>query len=167
MYPRFSCLVPLIYLLSQVVSCVSVFLGYPFLNVSSVFLFGPFSLITFTGCVLCVRVSMLSVLECTLGFPVWSLWFTYFHRLCLVCPCFWVNRSWMYPWFSSMVPLVYLLSQVVSLVSVFLCFPFLNVPSVFLFGPFSLLTFTGCVLCVRVSGLSVLECTLGFPVWSL
>ena len=73
MYPRFSCLVPLVYLLSQVVSCVSVFLGYPFLNVASVFLFGPFSLLTFTGCVLRVRVSELSVLECTLGFPVWSL----------------------------------------------------------------------------------------------
>jgi hypothetical protein len=52
-------------------------------------------------------------------------------------------------------------------VSVFLGYLFLNVPSVFLFGPFSLLTFTGCVLRVRVSGLSVLECTLGFPVWSL
>ena len=73
MYPRFSCLVPLVYLLSQVVSCVSVFLCYPFLNVSSVFLFGPFSLLTFTGCVLCVGVSGLSVLECTLGFLVWSL----------------------------------------------------------------------------------------------
>ena len=104
MYPQFSCLVPLVYLLSQVVSCVSVFLGYPFLNVSLVFLFGPFSL---------------------------------------------------------------LLSQVASCVSVFLCYPFLNVSSLFLFGPFSLLTFTGCVLRVRVSGLSVLECTLGFPVWSL
>ena len=66
-----------------------------------------------------------------------------------------------------MVPLVYLLSQVVSLVSVFLCYPFLNVSSVFLFGPFCLLTFTGCVLRVGISGLSVLECTLGFPVWSL
>ena len=65
MYPRFSCLVPLVYLLSQVVSCVSVFLGYLFLNVTSVFLFGPFSLLTFTGCVLCVCVSGLSVLECT------------------------------------------------------------------------------------------------------
>ena len=65
MYPRFSCLVPLVYLLSQVVSCVSVFLGYPFLNVSSVFLFGPYGLLSFTGCVLCVRVSVLSVLECT------------------------------------------------------------------------------------------------------
>ena len=54
MYPRFSCLVSLVCLLLQVVSCVSVFLGYPFLNVSSVFLFGPFSLLTFTGCVLCV-----------------------------------------------------------------------------------------------------------------
>ena len=73
MYPRFSCLVPLVYLLSQVLSCVSVFLGYPFLSVSSVFLFGPFSLLTFTGCVLRVRVSGLFVLECTLGFPVWSL----------------------------------------------------------------------------------------------
>ena len=73
MYPRFSCLVPLVYLLSQVVSCVSVFLVYLFLNVSSVFLFGPFSLLTFTGCVLCVGVSVLSVLECTLGFLVWSL----------------------------------------------------------------------------------------------
>ena len=73
MYPRFSCLVPLVYLLSQIVSGVSVFLGYPFLNVSSVFLFGPFSLLTFTGCVLRVRVSELSVLECTLGFPLWSL----------------------------------------------------------------------------------------------
>ena len=73
MYPRFSCLVPLVYLLSQVVSCVFVFLGYPFLNVPSVFLFGPFSLLTFTGCVLCVRVSGLFVLECILGFPVWSL----------------------------------------------------------------------------------------------
>ena len=72
MYPRFSCLVPLVYLLSQVVSCVRVS-GYVFLNVSSVFLFGPFSLLTFTGCVLCVRVSGLSVLECILGFPVWSL----------------------------------------------------------------------------------------------
>ena len=51
--------------------------------------------------------------------------------------------------------------------SVFLGYPFLNVPSVFLFGPFSLLTFTGFVLRVRVSGLSVLECILGFPVWSL
>ena len=68
MYPRFSCLVPMVYLLSQVVSCVSVFLGYPFLNVPSVFLFGPFSLLTFTGCVLRVRVSGLSVLECTLVF---------------------------------------------------------------------------------------------------
>ena len=104
MYPRFSCLVPMVYLLSQVVSCVSVFLGYPFLNVPLVFLYGPFSLLTFTGCIFGV---------------------------------------------------------------VFLCFPFLNVPSVFLFGPFSLLTFTGCVLRVRVSVLSVLECTLGFPVWSL
>ena len=93
MYPRFSCLVPLVYLLSQVVSCVSVFLGNPFYNVSSVFLFGPFSLLTFTGCVFGVRVSVLSVLECTLGFPVWSLLFTYFHRLCLVCPCFSVIRS--------------------------------------------------------------------------
>ena len=100
MYPRFSCLVPLVYLLSQVVSCVSVFLSYPLLNVPSVFLgfpvsglFGPFSLLTFTGCVLGVRVSGLSVLECILGFPVWSLWFTYFHRLCLVCPCFWAIRS--------------------------------------------------------------------------
>ena len=73
MYPRFSCMVPLVYLLSQVVSCVSVFLCYPFLNVSSVFLFGPFSLLTFTDCVLRVGVSGLSVLECTLGFPVWSL----------------------------------------------------------------------------------------------
>ena len=63
MYPQFSCLVPLVYLLSQVVSCVSVFLGYPFLNVSSVFLFGPFSLLTFTGCVLCVGVSGLSFLN--------------------------------------------------------------------------------------------------------
>ena len=104
MYPRFSCLVPLVYLLSQVVSCVSVFLGYPFLSVPSVFLFGTFSLLTFTGCVLCVRV---------FGYP------------------------------------------------------FLSVPSVFLFGTYGLLTFTGCVLRVRVSGLSVLECTLGFPVWSL
>ena len=104
MYPRFSCLVTLVYLLSQVVSCVSVFLGYPFLNVPSVFLFGPFCLLTFTGCVL---------------------------------------RDG------------------------FLGYLFLNVPSVFLFGPFSLLTFTGCVLRVRVSGLSVLECTPGFPVWSL
>ena len=65
-------MVPLVYLLSQVVSCVSVFLGYPFLNVPSVFLFGPFSLLTFTGCFLRVGVSGLSVLECTLGFPVWS-----------------------------------------------------------------------------------------------
>ena len=73
MYPRFSCLVPLVYLLSQVVSCVSMFLGYPFLSVYSVFLFGPFSLLTFTGCVLRVRVSGLSVLECNLGFPGWSL----------------------------------------------------------------------------------------------
>ena len=73
MYPRFSCLVPLAYLLSQVVSLVSVFLCYPFLNVSSVFLFGPFCLLTFTGCVMSVRVSGLSVLECILGFPVWSL----------------------------------------------------------------------------------------------
>ena len=136
MYPRFSCLVPLVYLLSQVVSCVSVFLGYLFLNVPSVFLFGPFSLLTFTGCVLCVRVSVLSVLECTLGL-------------------------------SCLVPMDYLLSQVVSCVTVFLGYPFLSVPSVFLFGPFSLLTFTGCVLCVRVFGLSVLKCTLGFPVWSL
>ena len=167
MYPQFSCLVPLVYLLSQVVSCVSVFLGYLFLNVPSVFLFGPFSLLTFTGCVFGVRVSVLSVLECTLGFPVWSLLFTYFHRLCLVCPCFSVIRSWIYPRFSCLVPLVYLLSQVVSCVLVFLCYPFLNVPSVFLYGPFSLLTFTGCVFGVRVSGLSVLECTLGFPVWSL
>ena len=47
MYPRFSCLVPLVYLLSQVVSCVSVFLCYPLLNVPSVFLFVPFSLLTF------------------------------------------------------------------------------------------------------------------------
>ena len=124
MYPRFSCLVPLVYLLSQVVSLVSVFLGYLFLNVPSVFLYGPFSLLTFTGCVFGVRVSGLSflnvpsvflfspfslltftdcglrvgvsglsALECTLGFPVWYLWFTYFHRLCLVCPCFWVVRS--------------------------------------------------------------------------
>ena len=66
-------MVPLVYLLSQVVSCVSVFLGYLFLNVPSVFLFGPFNLLTFTGCVLRVRVSGLSVLECTLDFPVWSL----------------------------------------------------------------------------------------------
>ena len=73
MYPLFSCLVPMVYLLSQVVSCVSVFLSYPFLSVPLVFLFGPFSLLTFTGCVLRVRVSVLSVLECTLGFPVWSL----------------------------------------------------------------------------------------------
>ena len=73
MYPRFSWLVPLVYLLSQVVSCVFVFMGYPFLNVSSVFLVGPFSLLTFTGCVLRVRVYGLSVLECTLGFPGWSL----------------------------------------------------------------------------------------------
>ena len=73
MYPRFSCLVPMVYLLSQVVSCVSVFLSYPFLSVPLVFLFDPFSLFTFTGCVLRVRVSVLSVLECTLGFPVWSL----------------------------------------------------------------------------------------------
>ena len=63
MYPRFSCLVPLVYLLSQVVSCVSVFLDYLFLNVPSVFLFGPFSLLTFTGCVLRVRVSGLSFLN--------------------------------------------------------------------------------------------------------
>jgi hypothetical protein len=63
MYPRFSCLVHLVYLLSQVLSCVSVFLCYPFLNVSSVFLFGPFSLLTFTGCVLCVGVSGLSFLN--------------------------------------------------------------------------------------------------------
>ena len=83
MYARFSYLVPLVYLLSQVVSCVSVFLGYPFLNVSSVFLFGPYGLLTFTGSVLCVRVSVLSVLECILRF-------------------------------SCMVPLVYILSQVVS-----------------------------------------------------
>ena len=167
MYPWFSCLVPLVYLLSQVVSCVSVFLGYPFLNVPSVFLFGTFNLLTFTGCVLRVHVSGLSVLECTLRFPVWYLWFTYFHRLCIACRCFWVIRSWMYPRFSCLVPMVYLISQVVYCVSVFLGYPFLNVPSVFLFGPFSLLTFTGCVLRVRVSGLSVLECTLGFPVWSL
>jgi hypothetical protein len=60
MYPRFSCLVPMVYLLSQVVSCVSVFLCYLFLNVPSVFLFGPYGLLTFTGCVLCVRVSGLS-----------------------------------------------------------------------------------------------------------
>ena len=73
MYPRFSCLVPLAYLLSQVVSCVFVFLCYPFLNVPLVFLFGTYGLLTFTGCVLRVRVSVLSVLECTLGFPVWSL----------------------------------------------------------------------------------------------
>ena len=73
MYPRFSCLVPLVYLLSQVVSCVSVFLGYPFLNVPSVFLFGTYGLLTLTGCVLRVGVSGLSVLECNLGFPVWSL----------------------------------------------------------------------------------------------
>ena len=93
MYPRFSWLVPLVYLLSQVVSCVSVFLGYPFLSVPSVFLVGPFSLLTFTGCVLCVRVSRLFVLKCTLGFLVLYLWFTYFHRLCLVCPCFSIIRS--------------------------------------------------------------------------
>ena len=104
MYPRFSCLVPLVYLLSQVVSCVSVFLGYPFLNVPS---------------------------------------------------------------FSCLDPLLYLFPQVVSCVSVFLGYPFLSVPSVFLFGPFSLLTFTGCVLCVRVSRLSILKCSLGFPVWYL
>ena len=72
MYPRFSCLVPLDYLLSQALSCVSVFLGLSVLECTLVFLFGPFSLLTFTGCVLCVRVSVLSVLECTLGFPVWS-----------------------------------------------------------------------------------------------
>ena len=66
-------MVPLVYLLSHVVSCVSVFLGYPFLNVPSVFLFGIYGLLTFTGCVLRVHVSVLSVLECTLGFPVWSL----------------------------------------------------------------------------------------------
>ena len=136
MYPRFSCLDPLLYLLPQVVSCVSVFLGYPLLSVSSVF-------------------------------PVWYLWFTYFHRLCLVCPCFWVIRSYVYPRFSCLVPIVYLLSQVVSCVSVFLGYPFLSVPSVFLFGTYGLLTFTGCVLCVRVFGLSVLKCTLGFPVWYL
>ena len=136
MYPRFSCLVPLVYLLSQVVSCVSVFLGYPFLNVPSIFLFGPFALLTSTGCVLCVRVFGLSVLKCTLGF-------------------------------SCLVPMVYLLSQVVSCVSVFLGYPFLSVTSVFLFGTYSLLTFTGCVLCVRVSRLSILKCTLGFPVWYL
>ena len=134
--PRFSCLVPMVYLLSQVVSCVSVFLGYPFLNVPSVFLFGPFALLTSTGCVLCVRVFGLSVLKCTLGF-------------------------------SCLVPMVYLLSQVVSCVSVFLGYPFLSVPSVFLFGTYGLLTFTGCVLCVRVFGLSVLKCILGFPVLSL
>ena len=63
MYPRFSCLVPLVYLLSQVVSCVSVFLGYLFLNVPSVFLFGPLALLISTGCVLCVRVSRLSFLS--------------------------------------------------------------------------------------------------------
>ena len=63
MYPRFSCLVPLVYLLSQVVSLVSVFLGYLFLNVPLVFLFGPFSLLTFTGCVFGVRVSGLSFLN--------------------------------------------------------------------------------------------------------
>ena len=93
MYPRFSCLVPLVFLLSQVVASVSVFLGYPFLSVPSVFLFGTYGLLTLTGCVLCVRVSVLSVLECTLGFPVLYLWFTYFHRLCLVCPCFSIIRS--------------------------------------------------------------------------
>ena len=93
MYPRFSCLVPLVYLLSQVVSLVSVFLGYLFLNVPSVYLFSPFSFLTFTDCGLRVGVSGLSVLECTLGFPVWYLWFTYFHRLCLVCQCFSVIRS--------------------------------------------------------------------------
>jgi hypothetical protein len=49
----------------------------------------------------------------------------------------------------------------------FLGYPFLNVPSVFLFGTYGLLTFTGCVLRVGVSGLSVLECTLCFLVWSL
>jgi hypothetical protein len=135
-YPRFSCFVPMVYLLSQVVSCVSVFLSYPFLGVPLVFLFV-------------------------------YLWFTYFHRLCLWCPCFWVICSWMYPRFSCLVPLVFLLSQVVASVSVFLGYLFLNVPSVFLFGPFALLTFTGCVLCVGVFGLSVLKCTLGFPVWYL
>jgi hypothetical protein len=83
----------MVYLLSQVVSCVSVFLGYLFLNVPSVFLYVPFSLLTFTGCDFGVRVSMLSVLECILGFPVWSLLFTYFHRFRLVCPCFCVIRS--------------------------------------------------------------------------
>ena len=71
MYPQFSCLVHIVYLLSCVL-CVRVS-GLPFLNVSLVFLFGPFSLLTFTGCVLCVRVSVLSVLECILAFPVWSL----------------------------------------------------------------------------------------------
>jgi hypothetical protein len=80
MYPRFPCLVPFVYLLSQVLSLVSVFLGYPFLNVSSVFLFGPFSLITFTGCVLRVRVSGLSVLDYILCFLACSLYFTYFHK---------------------------------------------------------------------------------------
>ena len=44
-------------------SCVSVFLGYLFLNVSSVFLFGPYALLTFTGCVFGVRVSGLSFLN--------------------------------------------------------------------------------------------------------
>ena len=73
MYPRFSCLVPLVYLLSQVVSCVSVFLCYPFLNVPRFSCLVPMVYLLFTGCVLCVRVSGLSVLECTLGFPVWSL----------------------------------------------------------------------------------------------
>ena len=135
MYPRFSCLVPLVYLLSQVVSCVSVFPGYPFLNVPSVLLFGPLVYL------LSQVVSCVSVF---LGYPFLNV-----------------------PSVLLFGPLVYLLSQVVSCVSVFLGYPFLNVTSVFLYGPFSLLTFTGCVLRVRVSQLSVLECTLGFPVWYL
>ena len=90
MYPRFSCLVPLVYLLSQVVSYVSVFLGYLFLNVPSVFLYGPFSLLTFTGCVLRVRVFLcypfLNVPSVFLFSPFSLLTFTGF-VLCVRVSC--------------------------------------------------------------------------------
>jgi hypothetical protein len=136
-----------------------VFLGYPFLNVSSVFLFGPFSLLTFTGCVLCVRVSQLFVLECTLGFPVWSLSKPRIHSR--------TDNPETPTHKTQPVKVSKLKGPNRKTEDVFLCYPFLNVSSVFLFGSFSLLTFTGCVLRVRVSGLSVLECILGFSVWSL
>ena len=42
-------------------------MGYPFLNVSSVFLFGPFSLLIFTGCVLLSQV--VSCVSVFLNYP--------------------------------------------------------------------------------------------------